>query len=253
MGRPKGSKNKPKDISENIPSVTNENVVENTEGVTTENVIIPTVENVPPVKVRRGGNLKASFELKPQQTKPQDMKDANDISPTSVTPQIDYDMALNSLWSTVDTLLGMMAFASRGKLEYKQLTKDEIQKLTDSTKNNSFMQKLASAGSISTLLMIGTIAFIFKDRFKIKKDEVKHNEKDKNCKCKKCKVLEKSEDEPQQTIDQEPVKEETINDTSSSSDNVNTNGVIIQENNFQPVSEQKMLENNTDGVKKFEF
>jgi len=160
--------------------------------------------------IKRSRKLKTSMELvdPDPQIKSTDLSKSSglggDIAPKSaesILPEkktVDYDTLVSGLWSALDGMCILISTMSRGKMEYKKLTTNEITLLTNSTKNNSWIQKLSSMGQVSNIVMFGTIAMVFKDRFKFKKED-KHNNKDPNCKCKKCESDRNKESEQLET------------------------------------------------------
>ena len=82
-------------------------------------------------------------------------------------------------------VLKLMSVMSRGKLEYTTVPDDELDKLTELTKNDQGVQKVANIQGLSSMIVVGSIAHTFGSRMKIVKEE-KHKKDDPKCQCKKC-------------------------------------------------------------------
>ena len=160
----------------------------------------------------------------------------------------DYDTLVRGLWSGVDSILILVASLSRGQIVYERLTEDEIDKLTNASKNNTFIQKISTIDQLGTLILIGTIAVVFRGKLKLVH---KHKEDDPKCKCEKCK-LERKEikqiDEKTAVIEKEGDKVELIvNELHTDQPNAqfDSNGLKIEQNiQTRQKTEQEVLEQN---------
>ncbi len=249
MGRPKGAKNKPKVL------LSDEDKTALEQGSITSGELAQkyNADEAQIYRIKNKSQLKTSFHLAEHDPAIPIDPNNKDLSQGGIqngsqslqgdTVQVvNYDVLVSAFWGGIDSVSSLLAFVSRGQIEYKPLTKDEIDRLTQSSKGNSIIQKLSSVDQMSNLILLGTIAVIFKDRFKLKK---KHNEKDPKCKCDQCKKVKdnitQEKNEKTEEIKKDPVQEDLNNTIPSLStvkdmiiepkDENNNNGEIIQEQN----------------------
>jgi hypothetical protein len=114
-------------------------------------------------------------------------------------PQIDPAIAVKGLYKGADMVLKLMAVMSRGKLKYTNVPDDELDKLTELTKNDQGVQKVANIQGLSSIIVVGSIAHTFGSRMELVKEE-KHKKDDLNCKCKTCVKNRKSIEEQAKEI-----------------------------------------------------
>lgn len=246
MARTKGSKNKPKiPISEEDKKALADNTLSPQQMAEKYNAPIDQIYNI-----KNKQKLSVSYSLKEPQTNLRDL-DNKQIIPSqsiaiqdNITPQINYDDQVNSLWSSIDMIFGLVAIVSRGKIEYTPLTKEEIQKLTNATKTNGIIQRVSSEGGLSNILMVGTVLFIFKNKIKI----VKSDKEDK-------KVSHKSESHKSEVKEEKPnLSEEDFANIDEEmnkikaqieyNDNLPSDGIILEDNQSLVKSEVQVLEQN---------
>ena len=105
-----------------------------------------------------------------------------------VAPILDTKAALKGLWQFVDTAFVMGASMSKGTIEYEKLSDEKLNTLAETCNQSEAMQKLASAGGLSTLVIVGTIIGTFGTAIKYHPNK-RHDAKkalQNLCECNKC-------------------------------------------------------------------